>query len=69
MACMIVIVGSITLNNYSHIRSTNQILANLSQEDLAMVENIELAENLDLIEEMEFLEDLEIIESLDILGS
>ena len=66
-ACIIVIVGSFVLHNYFRIQSTNQILAGLSQEDLAMVENIELAENLDLIEEMDFLEDFDIIENLDVL--
>ncbi|MCK5081630.1 MAG: zf-HC2 domain-containing protein [Candidatus Omnitrophica bacterium] len=67
MACIVVIVGSFALNNYFRIQNTDQMLSDLSREDLAMVENIELAENLDLIEEMDFLEDLDIIENLDIL--
>lgn len=66
-ACIVVIVGSFALNNYFRIQNTDQMLSDLSREDLAMVENIELAENLDLIEEMDFLEDLDIIENLDIL--
>ena len=66
-ACIVVIVGSFTLNNYLRIQNTNQMLASLSQEDLAMVENIELAENLEFIEEMGLLEDLDIIENLDVL--
>ncbi len=66
-ACVVVIVGSFALRNYFQVRQTNQMLAELNEEDFAMVENIELAENFDLIQEMDFLEDLDIIAGLDIL--
>ena len=66
-ACIVVIVGSFVLHDYAQVRNTEQILVSLSQDDLAMVENIELAENFDLIQEIDFLEDLDIIENLDIL--
>ncbi|MCK5013849.1 MAG: zf-HC2 domain-containing protein [Candidatus Omnitrophica bacterium] len=66
-ACIVVITGSFVLHNYFRIQTTDQMLSSLSQEDLAMVENIELAENLELIEEMDFFEDLDIIENLDAL--
>ena len=68
-ASVLIIVGSVALNNYYQLRKTDQILASLSQDDLAMVENIELAENFELIEEMDFLEDLDIIENLDVFES
>lgn len=68
-ACIVMIVGSVVVHNYVQVQKTDQILASLSQDDIAMVENIELAENFDLIAEIDFLEDLEIIENLDILMS
>lgn len=67
MACVIVVIGSFSMNNYFQAQRTGQMLASLSGDDLIMMENIELAENLDLIAEMDFFEDLDIIESLDIL--
>lgn len=68
-ACLVVIVGSFSLYHYWQIQGTNQILSSLSDEDLAMVENMELVENLDIIEEIDFLEDLDVIENLDISES
>ena len=65
--CTIIIIGTFTLHNYLQIRGTDQVLANLSNDDFDMVQNIELAENFDLIQEIEFFEDFNIIMNLDAL--
>lgn len=65
--CVIVLIGGFSVHNYFQIKDTNRILAGLSEDDLAMVQNIELAENFDFIREIDFFEDLDIIENLDVL--
>jgi hypothetical protein len=66
-ACVMVTAGFFSMHNYLQVREADQMLASLSEDELAMVQDFELAENLDLIQEMDFLEDLEVIENLDAL--
>ena len=66
MACLILLVVGISINRNIQVGATNQMLAQMNEEELIFVENIELAENLDVIEEIDFLEDLDLIESLDV---
>ena len=66
-ACVVLIVGSFAYHNYDQFRGTDQLLAQLSEDELEMVQNIELVENFDLIEDIEFFEDLNFITNLDVL--
>ena len=65
-ACVMMVVSSVFMYNYSQKGIDNRRLAKVDVMDIEMVENIELAENLDVIENLEFFEDFEIIESLDV---
>jgi hypothetical protein len=62
-ACLALLVGIFALRNYFQTQTTDQMLANLEEDEMEMVENMELAENFDIIEDMDFFEDMEIIES------
>jgi len=64
--CLVVVVGAVSLRHYARTRKTKQIMAGLTQDDLAVVEYIELAENFDVIQEIDFLEDMEAIEQMEI---
>ena len=68
-ACVVVLVGLFALRIYWQVQESQNLLVDLSEEELEMVENMELVENFDILENMEFLEDLEIIENLDALES
>ena len=62
---ILVVAGLFSLRNYYQMNDTNQFLANVSIEDMEMVENIELAENMDIINDIEFLEDFDVIEQME----
>jgi len=66
-ACVIIIVGLLSIRHYFVLQKSNELMVNLSEEELEMVENIELAENYELIQDLDLIEDLEIIENLDTL--
>jgi len=66
-ACVVMVVGFLTFHNYQQIKGTDQLLAQLSDDELEMVQNIELAESFELIENIEFFEDFNIIANLDAL--
>jgi hypothetical protein len=65
--CIVAIIGLLSANNYIQLQRTDQLLADLSEEDLEMVENMDLAENFNLIMELDFFEDFNIITNLDSL--
>ena len=58
------IIGSFAVRSYLEIRQETVILAEVTQEDIEIVDDFELVENYEIIEDMELLEDWEIIESL-----
>ncbi|MBU0469003.1 MAG: zf-HC2 domain-containing protein [Candidatus Omnitrophica bacterium] len=61
-------ISVFAIRNYMQFEQSRQILAEMSQEEIEMVEYIELAENYELIDEIEFFEDFEIIQNLDDLS-
>ena len=65
--CIVAMVGTLSVNNFLQLQKTDQILAEMSEEDIGMVENMELAENFNLIMELDLLEDLNVIINLDSL--
>lgn len=68
-ACLVLIMGLFAVKNYLYVQESEQILANLSKDDLEMVEFMDLAENYDIIGDIDFFQDLEVIENLDTLES
>ena len=67
--CLILIMGLFAVRNYFSIQNSEKALAQLSQDDLEMVQLMDLAENYDMIKDIEFFEDLDVIENLDSLES
>ena len=65
--CIVAMVGALSVNHFLQLQKTDQILAEMSEEDIGMVENMELAENFNLILELDLLEDLNVIINLDSL--
>lgn len=64
-AVAIIIAVSIVLPNYLRLKSTDQLISRINDEDITLVENIDLLENLEIIQDLDFLENLELIENLD----
>ena len=63
--CLLVAAGLFSVTNYFRIQDTEQILAEMSEEEVELVENIELAQDFEIIADLELLEDLEILEYWD----
>lgn len=64
-ACLVLVMGVLSLHNYRQIQKSDQILANMSVDELEVVENIDLVKDYDIIEDIDFLADLEIIENIE----
>ena len=58
-------ISVFSIRNYVEFDQSRRIMAEMSQDEIEMVEYIELAENYELIDEIEFFEDFEIIQNMD----
>ena len=63
-ACIVVIVGAVTLRTTFRVRSPDAEIATLSQEEIDMIQDLELVENYDIISEMDVLQEMDIIDSM-----
>jgi len=64
-AGLILCVSSVATYKYIQTSSSDGFMAEFSDADLDMMDNIDLAENFDLIRNIDLISDLEIIEELD----
>ena len=68
-AGLILCVSVVATYKYLQTSQSDSFMAEFSDADLDMVENIDLVENFDLIRDIDLLSDLEIIEGLDDLDA
>ncbi len=65
MACVLILVGVVTIRHISYFPEADSMVAKLSEVDLDLVESFDIIENFEIIQEIDFLSDFEIIESVD----
>ena len=63
-ACVTFLLGAVAIKTSIEYQATQHKLAQLSAEEVEMIEEIDIAENLEIIEDLEFYENMDVIEKV-----